>query len=83
MGFLVVGHRPDQRLHPDEAVAGVDHALHRRMRGQRHLISSPWMSDFPVFRNEYQQYAALLGEYSEALNILFSQYLAVLGKNWL
>lgn len=44
-------------------------------------FSSPWMSDFPVFRNEFRQYSALLGTYADSSQLLFSQYLSVLGQS--
>jgi hypothetical protein len=42
-------------------------------------ISSPWVTDFPLFANRQGEYSALLPEFEEG-EILFSTYLAQLSR---
>lgn len=44
-------------------------------------FSSPWMSDFPLFHNEYSEFSVLLPELSDQLEIKFSEFLGRLSED--
>src|SRR5262245_48873108 len=44
-------------------------------------FSSPWMSDFVLFDNTFEQFCGLFPELSDTTNILFSDYLARLSQD--
>ena len=43
-------------------------------------FSSPWMSDFPLFENQYGDFVALFPELADERRIRFSEYLRQLSR---
>ena len=43
-------------------------------------FSSPWMSDFPLFDNQFRQYAALFPEQTDEPLVWFTSYLEALSR---
>jgi hypothetical protein len=43
-------------------------------------FSSPWMTDFPLFDNEFRQFAALFSDSGDAPQLAYSAYLLALSR---
>ena len=43
-------------------------------------FSSPWMSDFPLFDNQFRQYTALFPEHQNESQVWFTDYLEMLSR---
>jgi hypothetical protein len=51
------------------------------LEGEKHVyFSSPWISDFALFKNHFGQFSALFPEFGDLTEIRFSDYLVCLAK---